>query len=275
MFFADGDTLVPTMLSQGPWDPTTLHGGPVAAVLLRSVEQAGPAAAHDAPMRVARFTVDLLRPVPMAPLEVSAEVVRGGRQISIIDAQITHNTKLVARASAALVRCDREVVADDALNAAAVGEPPLGRHVKAPQPFTGPGGSAVTMPGFVGAVDIMRVQGSLGEGVPAEAWAKVKVPLVQGETITPLQRVGLLSDFTSGVGSYMDFLTYVSPNADITCHLMRYPVGEWVGLDAATVLHPDGIGQSKARLFDDAGFLGFTQTTLVISERPERLRPQN
>ena len=30
MFLPDGDHFVPTMAAQGPWDPTTAHGGPVA-----------------------------------------------------------------------------------------------------------------------------------------------------------------------------------------------------------------------------------------------------
>lgn len=61
LFLADGDQFVPQDVARGPWDPTALHGGPTAALLARAVEghEADPAQ----PMRVARLTVDLLRPV--------------------------------------------------------------------------------------------------------------------------------------------------------------------------------------------------------------------
>ena len=70
LFIADGDRFVPTVHTRGPWDPQAQHGGPPAALIARAVE----AVPADAPMHVARLTVELLRPVPLTPLLPSPHV---------------------------------------------------------------------------------------------------------------------------------------------------------------------------------------------------------
>src|SRR5215212_2405460 len=112
MFRRDGDTVVPTTSAQGPWDPTTAHGGPIAALLAREVERAAPG---EGGMRVARLTCDLFRPVPLQPLSVTHEVVRNGRQIRVVDASLWWEGKLVARATGLLVRVGHRVEADPGL----------------------------------------------------------------------------------------------------------------------------------------------------------------
>ena len=66
LFEPDGQLLVPTALTVGPWDPGSQHGGAPSALLARAVE-AEPA---PGPVRLARLTVELLRPVPLTPLRV-------------------------------------------------------------------------------------------------------------------------------------------------------------------------------------------------------------
>ena len=57
----------------GPWDPYELqHGSPPAALVAWTAESISTAA----PMQVARLTIDLMRPVPVAPLTFESEVVR-------------------------------------------------------------------------------------------------------------------------------------------------------------------------------------------------------
>src|SRR5918998_2969477 len=65
-FERDGDVLVPSELTRGPWDPGAQHAGPPAALLGRAVELEG--------MHVGRITVEILRPVPLAPLAVTRRV---------------------------------------------------------------------------------------------------------------------------------------------------------------------------------------------------------
>jgi hypothetical protein len=60
-FYAqDGDRLVPSELTRGPWDPGAQHAGPPAALLGRAVERCEP---RDG-MQVGRITLEILAPVP-------------------------------------------------------------------------------------------------------------------------------------------------------------------------------------------------------------------
>ena len=63
IFLPDGPRFVPTELARGPWTPEAQHGGPPAALLARTLEREPGAEG----MLVARLTVELLRPVPIAP----------------------------------------------------------------------------------------------------------------------------------------------------------------------------------------------------------------
>jgi acyl-coenzyme A thioesterase PaaI-like protein len=266
VFVADGDVLHPTELARGPWDPTLLHGGPLAGALAWAVQRQLHRDPPQHPMRVARLTIDLLRPVPMAPLETAAVAVKKGRQIQVIDATITHEGKVVSRASAVVVRCDREVAVDDERNRAAQGPLPVGRHSGAVDFFDGVDRSDRPT-GFVDALEMVRTRGTWRAGAPAEVWVRFRAPLVAGEATTPLQRVAALGDFTTIAGTYLSMEQYVSPNVDNSYHLFREPMGEWIGIEGATVVAPDGIAQSSGHIFDDLGHVGQNQTSLVVSPR--------
>ena len=70
----DGDTVVPSELTRGPWDPNSQHAGPPSALLARALESCEPRVGS----RIGRVTVEILAPVPIAPMTVSARVVRPG-----------------------------------------------------------------------------------------------------------------------------------------------------------------------------------------------------
>ena len=71
----------PTGFSRGPWSPHALHGGPTAALVAHAAEQVLADSGADARLPV-RLTLDLERPVPLAPLTVHAEIVRPGRKVA-------------------------------------------------------------------------------------------------------------------------------------------------------------------------------------------------
>jgi len=265
MFVTDGELLVPTLAAQGPWDPTTAHGGPIAGLLAREVESAGPS---DGTMRVARLTCDLFRPVPLQPLRLTHTNVRDGRQIRVVDASLWWDERLVARATGLFVRVGQSIETDTARGAEGAG-PPIGGPDTEASAGLGPVDSGVfDPPGLFHAVELKRIVGQHGDGSPAVAWGRLTLPMVAGEETSPLQALACLGDFTSGMASYLDFRAYVSPNADLSYHLVRPPIGGWVGIDAATVIGDDGVGQSRSRLFDERGYVGLCATTLVVSPRP-------
>jgi hypothetical protein len=83
-YSVDGDRIVPSELTRGPWDPGSQHAGPPSALLARALERCDPR--DDA--RIARVTVEILAPVPIAPMTVSARVVRPGRSVELIEASL-------------------------------------------------------------------------------------------------------------------------------------------------------------------------------------------
>jgi hypothetical protein len=72
LYREDGNMLVPSELTRGPWDPNAQHGGGPAAVLARAIERCDPR--EDT--AVTRIALDLIRPIPLAPLRVDARLVR-------------------------------------------------------------------------------------------------------------------------------------------------------------------------------------------------------
>src|ERR1700712_2639898 len=63
----------------GPWDASMQHGSAPAALVTWAAE-AIPTAV---PMQIVRVTIDLMRPVPVAPLRFETEVLREGRKIQL------------------------------------------------------------------------------------------------------------------------------------------------------------------------------------------------
>ena len=81
LFLPDGQYLVPTERARGPWSPLALHGGPVAALAARAAE----VHVGGDEMQLVRVTLELLRPVPLAPLRVSTVMVKPGRTAQLLD----------------------------------------------------------------------------------------------------------------------------------------------------------------------------------------------
>ena len=79
IFRVDGNDVVTSPFAAGPWDPSMQHGSPPAALVVWAAERIATPVA----MRIARVTVDLMRPVPVAPLTIESEVLREGRKIQL------------------------------------------------------------------------------------------------------------------------------------------------------------------------------------------------
>ena len=91
------------------------------------------------------------------------------------------------------------------------------------------------------------------------------MPLVEGEETSPLCRVAAAADFGNGVSWVLnrsDGFSFINP--DLTVYLHRYPVGEWVCLDAVTHVEPHGVGLAESLLFDEHGPIGRAAQSLLI-----------
>ena len=194
-------------------------------------------------MRLGRITFEILRPVPLGPLELSARVVRPGRSVELLEATLCGDEGELMRARAWRL-------AAGGLALESTERPPPGPQQGEPRGFF-PTGQEV---GYHTAMEYRFVRGSFLEPGPATVWMRMRVPLVAGEEPSPLQRVLVAADSGNGVSAARDWRRFLFINTDLSVHLLREPVGEWVCLDAVT--HVDGLGLTDTALFDERGRIG-------------------
>jgi hypothetical protein len=254
---ADGDRYLATELTRGPWDPGAQHAGPPAALLGRELERL-----PDAPeFQVGRVTCEILRSVPIAPVRVSARVVRPGRRVQLLEAVLSDaGGEPLMRASAWRIRIAPVAIPADALPPS---EPPPGPEAGAEAEFF-PTGQEL---GYHSAMEVRFVRGGFVEPGPALVWLRMRQPLVAGEQPTPLQRVLVTADVGNGVSASLDYRRYLFINVDLTVHLERMPEGEWICVDAVTLPQPNGLGTAESVLADERGRIGRALQTLLVAER--------
>lgn len=248
----DADQFQPTDLARGPWSPDALHGGPPAALMAGAAETA-----LGESMFPARLTVELVRPVPIAPLTVEVEMIRPGRKVRLVAVRLRAGETVVATATALGIRTATVMVPDQ----------PAGDRPPPPDA----GGERPPDLGWTAfhtsGVDHRIVAGAWGSPGPATDWIRLRVPVVAGERTTPFQRVAAAADFGNGISSWADFdaLTFINP--DLTISLHRLPVSDWVCLDATSRLEPNGVGFAESALFDEQGRIGRSIQSLLVEAR--------
>jgi hypothetical protein len=258
---------MPTDHARGPWDPQALHGGAPAALMAAQFERMQPGAE----LRIARMGFELLRPIPFAPLTLSTSIVRPGRRVQELAGELRSGEQLICRASALRVQ---EVPAG--LPAAAQPERDGGApHAHVEQTMPGPeAGKPVRFAlddsktdSFAASAMEMRWLDDPWCVGPARVWMRLRHLLLPGEALTPLARLAATADFGNGVSATLPFDQYLFINADLTIHLQRQPRGEWIGLDARTLLHEGGTGLAESVLHDVEGAVGRAFQTLVVQPR--------
>src|SRR5262249_57034309 len=102
---------------------------------------------------------------------------------------------------------------------------------------------------------------------PGTVWAGMGLPVVLGEAPSALVRLLTMVDSANGVSWEVDFLTYLFVPVNLTVAITRSPEGEWVGMHAITALASDGVGTTRARLFDARGYVGEALQSLFVTRR--------
>jgi acyl-Coa thioesterase superfamily protein/acyl-CoA thioesterase superfamily protein len=255
-YVRDGDWFASTPWTRGPWDPGAQHAGPPAALVARAIEGLEP----DREFQVARFTLEILRPIPLTALRVEARVARPGKRVQLVEASLLDERGDVARAGAWLIRR-----ADEPVPAAGQEPPPFDAPLDAPAaPVFDPPWEGES---YFTAMEWRVVRGAFFEPGPAAAWMRSRIPLVEGEEPSPLARVLIVADSGNGISSVRSPLEYLFINTELTVHLFRLPVGEWVCLDAVSRIDPSGIGVAESILWDETGRLGRGNQALLVAPR--------
>lgn len=212
------------------------------------------------PMRLVRWEVRLLRPVPMRPLRVATTVLREGRRIQLVEAallgeagdEICGATGLRMR-----VREDLELPAGDGTL-----PPPPGLEEARSTEFISRSNSFIET-----GVEMRFIHGSMRPTGPAAVWARLLCAVVEGEEPSPLTRVAAVADFGNGISSLVPWDSWLFINAELTVYVQRPPRGEWICLDARSELDPAGVGVAHSVLSDRDGSIGHALQALLVDRR--------
>lgn len=248
----------PTEHASGAWQPGEMHFSPLGGLLAHAIERfrAERAGEGAAPLRLARMTFDILGFLALDETTVRVETRRPGRTI-----ELTEATASIAGRDVAVARAWHSVVVDTSAVAGGDVEPLPAPETMRESSFAGSWGG-----GYVRSVTYRES----GDGVPGRnrAWQRTDHPLVTGESVAPLAAwIGLL-DGANGIAVREEPTAWMFPNLDLTLHLVREPVGGWVGYDTTVSFGPSGQGVTHTVLHDEHGHVGYQSQTLTVRPAP-------
>jgi hypothetical protein len=248
-----------TELTRGPWDPGHQHAGPPSALVVREMQRAA------APMGLthfARLTVNLLRPIPIAELRVAVATDYAGRNAAHFSATVSAQGKEVARCTGLVQRAVPLPLPEG------LAGHPLPKAPKPPEdcpPGRFPFHSDERV-GYSQLVETRVAAGHMFRG-PCAIWFRLRHAVVEGEEPSGAERVAVAADSGNGISAILDFSKYVFVNSDLTVNLLRKPEGEWICIEAQTLLGPASGGLAEARIYDAGGLVGRSTQSLTLKAR--------
>lgn len=254
IYRVDGNRVLTSPNAAGPWDPRMQHGSAPASLVVWAAERVP----TTVPMAIARVTIDLMRPVPLAPLTIETEILREGRKILLCGIRLLAEGVVVVGATVLKIKAQDLVLSSDI--------------TEAPVELPGPEHSVVE-PGdlagspFVKGMSLRAARGRFGQLGRGAIWYRVDRPLIEGSAVSQAMRAVVAADFSNGTAPALDFHRWTFINADLTVSFARQPVGEWILLDGESSIGPNGTGLAMSRLADSNGYFGRAVQSLVIEKR--------
>lgn len=241
-----GELYQPLQPATAPWTRKHTNGTSVGGLLTREIERAP----MEAPMWLARVTIELSRAVPLAPTQARARIVREGKRQQLVEAELL--VEGVAYAKALGLRV-------------CAGEGPY----EAPEPHGLPGpeeAPRVPVTSVLGEghpMQTRRVRGERGAG-PGAYWTWFNADLVEGEAASASVRAVMSCDPAAGVASGAS-RDWSYPNIDLSVYFARPPSGGWILTEADADQFGEGYGLISSVLSDQTGRFGYAHQTLLYS----------
>jgi acyl-CoA thioesterase superfamily protein/acyl-Coa thioesterase superfamily protein len=253
-YLRDGDQrYVPTEATTSPWDPDAQHGGPPAALAAHCIDQESGTGGR----RLARIAVDFLGAIPRRPMDVAVTVVRPGRRVQLTDATLSVDGRVVVMARA------WHIATSPGSPAPALEPPPDPVPPEQPQLYF----AGLTDWGYGEAIDWRFTRGGFAETGPATVWTRLRIPFLDGQPTTGLQRALVVADAANGLSGELPLEDWWFIPPGIVVTMLRAPFGEWVQLTARTRRAADGIGVASGHLADQDGYVGEVAQPLMIALR--------
>jgi hypothetical protein len=248
-----------TALTRGPWHPDHQHAGPPIALVAREIARA---AAGLGLTHLARLTANLLRPIPIAELAVAVQTDYAGRNAAHFSASLCVDGKEVARCTA-LAQREAALALPEGLAGHPLPQAPRPPEQSPEGRF--PFASAERV-GYADLVQARVAAGALFRG-PCAIWFRLRHPLIEGEVPGPIERVAVAADSGNGISAILDYRRYAFVNSDLTINLLRPAAGEWICIEAQTLLGPAAGGLAEARIYDERGLIGRSTQSLAVRLR--------
>lgn len=246
-----------TAHAQGSWNPHEQHMAPVTGIMVHALEHFNPRA----DMRLARLSFDILGLIPAGEFSIETTLLRPGKTIELLQAELLAQGRVAVRVTAWRLQTTNTSAVEAYEDAPMEG---LERSV----PWNGmtrwPGGFIKTLQGR------SNPNHRPGRG---RAWLHSPITMLDGgEHSSPLVRLLGLADSANGVAARLAPGPggFMFPNVDLSLHIYREPVGEWLGLDTHVTVAGDGIGLTSSVLNDIEGPFARSEQILTIRPIPHR-----
>jgi hypothetical protein len=241
-----------TVHAQGAWNPHEQHMAPVSGILAHCLERFQPRPE----LRIARLSFDILGLIPDGVFEIVTTMLRPGRTIELVQAELVSGGRTAVRATAwRLQRFDTSAIA-------AIGD----ERMPGPDESADPLELKEWPGGYIRSVDLRAMPGHApGRG---RVWLRTQHPLVDELPVSDLARLIGMVDTSNGIATRVrpGPGSYQFPNVDLQVHLYREPGGEWLGLQNSVTFGSDGIGLTSTVLHDIVGPFGRAEQTLTIRQ---------
>jgi hypothetical protein len=223
---------------------------PVAGILAHVLEafEARPG------LRIARISYEILGLIPDGEFEIVTSIVRPGRTIELVQAELVAGGRVAVCATAWRLQIS------DTADVLGVVDPrmPALEHAGAPVNLSQwPGG-------YIQSIEARALPNhAAGSG---RVWLRTPYPLLATEPVSDFARLAGLVDTSNGIATRVTPGEggYAFPNVDLQVHLYRVPTGEWLGLENSVNFGADGVGLTSTVLHDATGPFGRAEQILTL-----------
>jgi hypothetical protein len=242
LFSREGDQFTPSPMAKGGWGDF-VSGHVVGGILGWAAERL----VDDPQMQPARLTVDIPRPMALAPVELDARILRDGKRLRLIETVATQSGRAVARATALFLR--RGPQPTGRTWSPEIDMPPLPDDFGTDEP-------PLFVRTFGWGAPIQNPEAGWPEFGPKYAWLHMSQPLFDSEPLSPFVIAAMAGDITTSLANWStDGLQFI--NTDYTLTLSRLPQGPFIGLAAQGHSSHDGVASGSATLLDLNGSIGY------------------
>lgn len=239
----------PNIHAQGAWNPHEQHMAAATGLLCAELENFQPRE-H---MRIGRISLDIFGLISFGEFSIRTRVVRAGKTIELIEAemQADHKTCIIARAW--------RMQTQDTTSIAGVEDQSIGTAQQCAvwdEMKKWPGG-------FIQSTHTRaNAEHRRGKGI---VWMSNDCEMIEGQSTSDFVKLMGMVDTANGVVSRIDPAQgWAYPNLDLQIHVLRNPQGKWLGIEAVQQFGEDGIGLTSAVLHDEQGPFGRSEQILTL-----------